>query len=189
MTHNMWWARLLPGVGVATHRVGRRRGPGSAAPHKPKLLIYRHYPRPRGAGRRHLWISTNRENSPPPLAGGGWGEGFHAIFGRHSPSPRPPPARGGGGFALFVEICGYRTDGEATRSAPAAKARAAANPMDEWAYNFISRPIKNPSRPPRSGHIAGCVRATPADVMASGRPGSSSRVNGSNRTPPRVIAA
>ena len=36
------------------------------------------------------------ENSPPPLVGGGWGEGLNAIFVRNHPSPPRPPARGGG---------------------------------------------------------------------------------------------
>ncbi len=37
----------------------------------------------------------NEMNTPPPLAGGGWGEG--AVPGpAAAPSPQPPPARGGG---------------------------------------------------------------------------------------------
>jgi len=39
-------------------------------------------------------------NSPPPLEGGGWGEGFRGTRMEcdpgTNPSPRPPPSRGGG---------------------------------------------------------------------------------------------
>ena len=31
------------------------------------------------------------KNPPPPLAGGGWGEGYDAEFVRLYPSPRPLP--------------------------------------------------------------------------------------------------
>ena len=173
------WSRTGSGVGE-----GRVRRTAQAQVIDIKVLSWAASRLGNGTGNFH----GKRKLSPSPC-GRGWGEGFHAIFGRLIPSPQRPPARGGGEISLFVALCEYRTDREATPSAPAAKPRSATNPMDEWAYNFISRPIKNPSRPPRSGHIAGCVRATPAGVMASGRPGSSSRVNGSNRTPPRAIAA
>ena len=45
-----------------------------------------------GAGRG---VRRDPTDTPPPLAGGGWGEGAAAIA---SPLPRPPPARGGGGL-------------------------------------------------------------------------------------------
>ena len=37
-----------------------------------------------------------RENPPPPLAGGGWGEGLHAAFVRFYPSPPTPSHEGRG---------------------------------------------------------------------------------------------
>jgi hypothetical protein len=44
--------------------------------------------------------------SPPPLAGGGWGEGLvpgsDQSFSRADPSPHPPPARGGGESLLTL---------------------------------------------------------------------------------------
>ena len=51
---------------------------------------------------------------------------------------------------------------------------------------FTSRAMKNPSRPPRSGHMPGCVRISPCAVSASG---SSGRLNGSRRRPSRAQAA
>ena len=44
-------------------------------------------------------ITAGGANSPPPLGGGGWGEGSHAASLLFSPSPQPPPARGEGEFA------------------------------------------------------------------------------------------
>jgi SAM-dependent MidA family methyltransferase len=41
-------------------------------------------------------------STPPPLAGGGWGEGFGTTHLRCDPAPQPPPARGGGVEAATI---------------------------------------------------------------------------------------
>src|SRR5208337_1897996 len=50
------------------------------------------------------------EYRPPPLAGGGWGEGSARKTLRcdpgANPSPQPPPARGGGEFSMLMTMEG-----------------------------------------------------------------------------------
>ena len=61
----------------------------------------------RASPHRRLPPRCSVSSPPPPLAGGGWGEG-RAPVDRGNPSPQPPPARGGGATsAISATLRGF----------------------------------------------------------------------------------
>jgi hypothetical protein len=104
-------------------------------------------------------------HTPPPLAGGGWGEGWrqHRSRSRHtwqarlrvaSPSPQPPPARGGGGFFSGVALILMRMGtSPAMTVCLRTHQQSAIHPQQRRAFDaLLQRPVARISPGPVSTH-------------------------------------